>query len=77
MSREHLNARAFRAAQWAWDNMAPPSGGPCECAECNGSGQVESDSDVDGELIDCMYCDGTGKVDENGEPWIEGEEDET
>ena len=67
--------RRYAAAQAAYDNMSPPEGGLCECAECNGSGQVESASGIDGDLIDCQCCDGIGKVDENGEPWIEGEDD--
>jgi DnaJ-class molecular chaperone len=67
-----VNARqnaAYARAQARYDAMTPPEG-PCACDECNGSGQIESASDVDGDLIDCPCCDGAGRLDENGEPFF-------
>jgi DnaJ-class molecular chaperone len=75
MTHEYRNAAAMKRAQWAYDNMSPPEGGPCDCPDCNGSGEVESASDIDGDLIECPFCGGSGKVDENGEPWIEGDDE--
>jgi hypothetical protein len=69
MSHAYRNAAAFKRAQYVWDNMAPPEGGPCECAECGGGGQVPDADDLDGDLIECPWCGGTGYVDENGEPF--------
>lgn len=59
----------YAKAQREWEAMEPPSGGPCDCATCNGKGELPDPTDEDADYVQCEACKGFGMLTADGDPF--------
>jgi len=62
----------YAKAQREWEAMEPPDGGPCECPNCNGKGELPDPTDEDADYVQCETCEGFGLLSPDGEPFDPG-----